>query len=362
MSTTDGYELPPIRSKWFGHGYRREDVEFALAGLQQTLRQVDGDLESVRDRNRELEGEIAAARTELESFRAKERELWETMSGVLRRATDIENAAEARAREIEAQAAEAAKRVHAEAVQRLESSKVELDELLRQRKGLLERMRGLVADFDQAISRVERGERLSPGVTGSPAERPAEHAVPEAAPPPVEEQAAQSPQPPAEPAPQPFLVPAVEPAQAEQAARPAAAPPAAQPPAAPPPAAPPAPSAPVPAASVPAPAPPAPPAPEEEAKDGEQLFETRVELDAGPFSDFAALSAFERSLAQLAKVKDVYVRRLAEDRALIELTLSEQAPLLRTMHESLPYALEVRSANSSKLVIDVSVQTPAGAR
>lgn len=99
--------------------------------------------------------------------------------------------------------------------------------------------------------------------------------------------------------------------------------------------------------------------PEEEP---EPLFETRVELDAGPFTDFAALSAFERALAHLPKVEDVYVRRLADDRALIELTLSEPAPLLTEMRASLPYSIDVRSANRSKLVVNVAAQQPAGAR
>jgi hypothetical protein len=94
----------------------------------------------------------------------------------------------------------------------------------------------------------------------------------------------------------------------------------------------------------------------------EQIFETRVELDAGPFSDFASLSAFERALAQLPMVDDVYVRRLAEDRALIELTLSEPSPLLAAMHGSLPYGLEVRSANRSKLVVNVHAESTAGTR
>jgi hypothetical protein len=92
------------------------------------------------------------------------------------------------------------------------------------------------------------------------------------------------------------------------------------------------------------------------------VFDARVELDAGSFSDFAAVSAFERALANLPGVQDAYVRRLADERALIEVTLSEATPLLRTMHESLPYVLEVRSANRSRIVVDVSVQTPAGAR
>jgi hypothetical protein len=110
----------------------------------------------------------------------------------------------------------------------------------------------------------------------------------------------------------------------------------------------------------PSPAPPATPADTQSGE--EQLFETRVELDVGPFADFAALSAFERSLVHLAKVDDVYVRRLADDRALIELTLSESAPLLQTMREMLPYSIDVRSANRTRLVVNVTAQQPTGAR
>jgi hypothetical protein len=161
-------------------------------------------------------------------------------------------------------------------------------------------MRGIVGDFDRAISRAERGEQSFPGAPG-----PAE-AVPSAA----------------------YAVPY----------EPVAAPPV----------------SPVPATAV------APPDPQS----GEgQLFETRVELDVGPFADFAALSAFERSLVHLAKIDDVYVRRLAGDRALIELTLSESAPLLQAMRETLPYSIDVQSASRSKLVVNVTAsQQPTGAR
>jgi hypothetical protein len=56
------------------------------------------------------------------------------------------------------------------------------------------------------------------------------------------------------------------------------------------------------------------------------------------------------------------VRRLADDRALIELTLNKAAPLVQRMRESLPYVLDVRSTSRSKIVVNVSVQTPAGTR
>ncbi len=57
-----------------------------------------------------------------------------------------------------------------------------------------------------------------------------------------------------------------------------------------------------------------------------------------------------RASASRPQVEDVYVRRLADDLALIELMLIEPAPLLRTMREALPYQLDVRSAERLGLV------------
>jgi pyruvate/2-oxoglutarate dehydrogenase complex dihydrolipoamide acyltransferase (E2) component len=164
VSIPDGFQHPPLRYKRFGGGYRREDVEVAFSELGLTLRQLGQDLESLRVRNHELEGELATARSEIDSYRAKENELWQTMSAALRGAADIEEGAAARAREIVAQAEEEALRLHAEASRRLEDSNARFNELLRLKDNLLEAMRRVVGDFGQAISRVERGEQLFPGV------------------------------------------------------------------------------------------------------------------------------------------------------------------------------------------------------
>jgi DivIVA protein len=387
MSTPEKYQRPQLRYRRFGGGYRREDVEFALAELRLTLRQLDNDLESLRDHNRDLEAELQAARREVESFQGKEHELSQMMSAVLRRATEIEEGATGRAREIIAQAEDTAMRIRSEANRGIEESGAQFNELLRLKDDLLDRMRGVVGDFDQAISRVERGEQLFPGLLrGAPSQSPPAADTSKAAPA-AEPWPAQTPEPEpaAEAAPTPLSTvtpppapPPPEPAAAQPAppvdqtpvpAEPAPAqeqPPAPASPAAAPPsssaAGPSPPLEPQPAAAPPPPqAPPARPVvvPDTEP---EPLFETRVELDAGPFSDFAALSAFERALAHLPKVEDVYVRRLADDRALIELTLSEAAPLLETMRATLPYSIDVRSANRAKLVVNVAAQQPAGTR
>jgi hypothetical protein len=300
MNEFETYERPPLRYRRLGGGYRRADVEYVLSEFRVTLRQLDSDLESLRERNREIEAELDGARTDLEGYRAKEREFTQAMTSALWAAAQIEEGAQRRAAEIITEAEAAAVRVREEASRHIEESGAQFNQLLRLKDNLLDAMRGVVTDFDDAISRVRRGEQLFPP-------RPE-----------VEERdAADAPA----PAPAPAAVTAHEPHPAI-----------------------------VPAA-----------VPRAEPPQDEQVFETRVELDAGPFPDYAPLAAFERALVHLPRVEDVYVRRLAGDRALIELMLSEPAALIRTMRESLPYSLEVRSANGSKLVVDVDTDLPVPA-
>ena len=85
---------------------------------------------------------------------------------------------------------------------------------------------------------------------------------------------------------------------------------------------------------------------------GADVFGRRVELDAGPFSDFAELAQFERSLAQLPKVEDVYIRSFADERAAIEVTLSEETPLVHELRR-LPYSMEVTPGDDSRLTVEV---------
>jgi hypothetical protein len=86
----------------------------------------------------------------------------------------------------------------------------------------------------------------------------------------------------------------------------------------------------------------------------QDVFDRQIEVDAGPFTDFAALAAFERALGRLPKVEDVYIRRFEGDRATIDLTLEEPAALLDDMTERLPYRLDVRSAVADRISLTVS--------
>ena len=84
------------------------------------------------------------------------------------------------------------------------------------------------------------------------------------------------------------------------------------------------------------------------------VFDGRIELDAGPFADFASLSAFERALGALPKIEDVYIRRFQGDRATIDLKLQEPAPLLDEMAAHLPYRFAVDHSDLDHIALTVS--------
>ncbi|HEU4655948.1 MAG TPA: hypothetical protein VFR97_00400 [Capillimicrobium sp.] len=87
-------------------------------------------------------------------------------------------------------------------------------------------------------------------------------------------------------------------------------------------------------------------------------FEGPVVVDAGPFTDIAALSAFEQGLARVPGAEDVYVSGFEGNRALVELRLSSAVPLVREMRATLPMALTVTEASGGRLRVDVEAIGP----
>lgn len=96
---------------------------------------------------------------------------------------------------------------------------------------------------------------------------------------------------------------------------------------------------------LPPPTPPPPPPP--------PAAQQTIELEVGPFRDFASLSAFEESLGRLSTIDDVYVRRFEGDRATIEVTLREPTALLDEMTSALPYTLSVDRADADRIAVNV---------
>src|SRR5436190_3551823 len=143
-------------------GYRRTDVEVALAELRLTLRHLQDDLAETRERAEATERELREARIELDGRRAREAEVQQAFDAAQERVREIELTAEATARAILAEAEEKASRTRAEAHLRTESVSGQIDELLNLRDTLVQTMRGVIRDFDYAVERVEKGESVLP--------------------------------------------------------------------------------------------------------------------------------------------------------------------------------------------------------
>jgi chromosome segregation ATPase len=82
MRVTD---VPKLRYQRVGGGYRREDVEAALAHLLGTVDAVEARLDELRARSDDLEEQLREREHELDAYREREAEL----EAVMRRADAV---------------------------------------------------------------------------------------------------------------------------------------------------------------------------------------------------------------------------------------------------------------------------------
>jgi hypothetical protein len=146
---------PVLRRRLLG-GYRRDDVDLALARARVAIRELEATVELLRARNHRLVNDHAVARVEVVSWRAREQEIGNRE----RRAAAVEAAAEAKAQEILTRAEWEAGVLRVGAQLRVEETTRQVADLLRLRDHFLRTMRDVIADFDGAVERVERGEPL----------------------------------------------------------------------------------------------------------------------------------------------------------------------------------------------------------
>jgi hypothetical protein len=268
----------PLRRRIFG-GYRPADVEVLAARWRSAVDLLEGEVNRGKERAAELEIDLRALRTRLESYISREAELNKALANAHAHAQEIEERAAANARRVVQEAEERAVEVRAEAFARIAATGEQIDDLLRARDSILNSVRSAAGELDSLLARIDRGQGGVP--------RPE---APASAP---------------EPTPQ------------EQPVR-----------------------APV------------------SAPDADRLYEGRIEVDAGPFLDFAALSSFERALGGIRGVADVYVRRFVDDRATIEVTLGEPTSLVRVMASDLPFGFDVQSMDEEGLALTLHALPP----
>jgi hypothetical protein len=85
----------------------------------------------------------------------------------------------------------------------------------------------------------------------------------------------------------------------------------------------------------------------------DRLFEGRVLVDAGPFRDIPAVTAFQRALEQIPGACGVDVTALDADRAHVELELTDPVALGRQIRAVFPFNFAIFEAGHGRLSINV---------
>jgi hypothetical protein len=90
-----------------------------------------------------------------------------------------------------------------------------------------------------------------------------------------------------------------------------------------------------------------------EAPSGNGMYAGRVEVEIGPFSDFAQLTGFEDAAAGIRGASEIHVRRFSRGRATVSMNLADPVELLRELEERAPFDFVVRDLRSNGLILDV---------
>ena len=87
--------------------------------------------------------------------------------------------------------------------------------------------------------------------------------------------------------------------------------------------------------------------------DPAEYYEGRVEVEIGPLRDFSQLVGFEDAASGIGATNAISVKRFAKGRATLEMNLREPVELLRELEERAPFEFQVRDTRDDRLVLDV---------
>jgi hypothetical protein len=81
------------------------------------------------------------------------------------------------------------------------------------------------------------------------------------------------------------------------------------------------------------------------------LYSGHVAVDAGPFADIATVAAFEAALRRVPHAEDVFVRSFEDHRAVVELRLAAEVPLVFELRRASDQAFDVDHADGGRLTL-----------
>ena len=83
------------------------------------------------------------------------------------------------------------------------------------------------------------------------------------------------------------------------------------------------------------------------------LFNGHVSIHAGPFEDVAALAQFEQALRTVPHAEEVAVRKLKDQRAVIDLQLASEVPLVFELRRASEQTFDVEHAEPGRLELTI---------
>jgi hypothetical protein len=83
------------------------------------------------------------------------------------------------------------------------------------------------------------------------------------------------------------------------------------------------------------------------------IFAGMIEVEVGPFSDFAQLTLFEDAAAGIDGASEIKVKRFSGGRAWVSMNLENPIDLLRELEEKAPFDFVVRDTRRNGLILDV---------
>jgi cell division septum initiation protein DivIVA len=164
-------EQPELRRALF-RGYRRPDVELALARATIARERVQLELDVIRTRADDLEQEVDDLRSQIANHRQREVELLAALDEVRERRESFEREARARADEIIAEARERAASLRTEGLKEVGELQEHVEQLLGLRSGLTATLKRTMEEvggvLDRLAGRGEKREERAPEATLPP--------------------------------------------------------------------------------------------------------------------------------------------------------------------------------------------------
>lgn len=161
-------EQPELRRALF-RGYRRPDVELALARATIARERVQLELDATRTRADDLEREVDDLRSQIANHRQREVELLAALDEVRDRRESFEREARAKADEILAEARERAASLRTEGLKEVSELQEHVEQLLGLRSGLTATLKRTMEEvggvLDRLAGRSDKREERAPEAT-----------------------------------------------------------------------------------------------------------------------------------------------------------------------------------------------------